>query len=61
MDLLKDFFVSRKAQALFVMLVIITFGKDAGLAADQVENMTNVIVAFIIGRAIHDQAEVKKS
>lgn len=54
MDLLKDFFVSRKAQALFVMMVIILFGRDAGLTVEQIENMTNVIIAFIIGRAIHD-------
>ena len=52
MDLLKDFFISRKAQALLLMILVIIYGQQVGLTLDQIENMTNVMVAFIIGRAI---------
>ena len=60
MDLLKDFFISRKAQALLLMILVIIYGQQVGLTLDQIENMTNVMVAFIIGRAIHDHKPESK-
>lgn len=56
---LKDFLVSRKAQALLLLVGIVVFGETAGLSPGQVDLSANGIMAYILGRAIHDNGLVK--
>lgn len=54
MDIIKDFFVSRKAQALLVLAVVVLLGPLVGLEGDQVTLTAEGLMAYILGRAIHD-------
>jgi len=54
-----DFFNSRKAQALLVLIVVVLLGAEAGLSASTIELTAEGICAFIIGRAIHDHGLAK--
>jgi len=54
MSFLKDFLVSRKAQALLLLVMLVVFGEQAGLTNDQVDLSANGLMAYILGRAIHD-------
>jgi len=59
MEFLKDFLSSRKAQALGLLIVLVMFGENAGLTAGQVDLSANGIMAYILGRAIHDNGIAK--
>jgi hypothetical protein len=59
MDFLKDFLTSRKAQALGLLIVLVIFGENAGLTAGQVDLSANGLMAYILGRAIHDNGIAK--
>jgi hypothetical protein len=61
MQFLKDFLVSRKAQALLLLVGIVVFGESVGLSSGQVDLSANGIMAYILGRAIHDNGLVKIS
>ena len=54
MKLLTDLMNSRKAQAFLVAAVVVLFGKSVNLTDDQVTNIVQVAMAYILGRAIHD-------
>ena len=56
MKLLRDLFDSRKAQALLVLIVVVMLGSRVGLEQDQVVLTAEGLMAFILGRAIHDHA-----
>ena len=56
MDLLKDVFVSRKAKAAFLILLIVVLGEAVGLDGDRVELAVEGLMVFILGRAIHDHS-----
>jgi len=60
MNMIKDFFSSRKAQALLVLSVVVLFGAKVGLAQDQIVLTAEGIMAYILGRAIHDNGLSKK-
>lgn len=57
MQFLKDFLVSRKAQALLLLVGIVLFGESAGLTSGQVDLSANGIMAYILGRGL---ADIKK-
>jgi len=59
MEFLKDFLTSRKAQALGLLIVLVMFGENAGLTAGQVDLSANGLMAYILGRAIHDNGVAK--
>ncbi len=59
MEFLKDFLTSRKAQALGLLIVLVMFGENAGLTAGQVDLSANGLMAYILGRAIHDNGIAK--
>lgn len=59
MEFLKDFLSSRKAQALGLLIVLVMFGENAGLTAGQVDLSANGLMAYILGRAIHDNGIAK--
>jgi hypothetical protein len=59
MEFLKDFLTSRKAQALGLLIVLVMFGENAGLSADQVDLSANGIMAYILARSIHDNGIAK--
>jgi len=59
MQCLKDFLVSRKAQALLLLVGIVLFGESVGLSSGQVDLSANGIMAYILGRAIHDNGIAK--
>ena len=54
MEIIKDFFVSRKAQALLVLAVVVLLGPLVGLEGDQVTLTAEGLMAYILGRTIHD-------
>lgn len=54
MEIIKDLFVSRKAQALLVLGVVVLLGPLVGLDGDQVALTAEGLMAYILGRAIHD-------
>lgn len=60
MNMIKDFFSSRKAQALLVLSVIVLFGANVGLEQEQIVLTAEGIMAYILGRAIHDNGLSKK-
>lgn len=60
MNMIKDFFSSRKAQALLVLSVIVLFGAKVGLEQEQIVLTAEGIMAYILGRAIHDNGLSKK-
>lgn len=51
---LKDFLVSRKAQALLLLVGIVLFGESVGLTTGQVDLSANGIMAYILGRGLAD-------
>lgn len=58
MNLLKDFVTSRKAQALLLLVLIVVLGSGVGLTEDQVTLSAEGLMAYILGRAIHDNGLV---
>lgn len=58
MNLIKDFIVSRKAQALLLLVLIVVLGSGAGLTEEQVTLSAEGLMAYILGRAIHDNGLV---
>ena len=60
MNLIQDIFSSRKAQGLVLLCLIVVLGDRVGLTAEQVTLTAEGIMAFIIGRAIHDNGLAKK-
>ena len=59
MKLVQDFLVSRKAQGLLLLVLVVLLGAKAGLSTDQVTLTAEGLIAFIIGRAIHDHGLAK--
>ena len=59
MKIFQDFFNSRKAQAFLVLTVVGFLGAKAGLEHDQVELTAQGLMAYILGRAIHDNGLAK--
>lgn len=59
MNLVKDFIVSRKAQALLLLVLIVVLGNGVGLTEDQVTLSAEGLMAYILGRAIHDNGLVR--
>jgi len=59
MKLFADFFTSRKAQALLVVVVITLFGGVLNIDEAQITLIVEAGIAYILGRAIHDHA-IKK-
>ncbi len=60
MQFLKDFLVSRKAQALLLLVLLVVFGGEVGLSDSQVDLSANGLMAYILGRAIHDNGLLAK-
>ena len=60
MKLLMDFYNSRKAQAFLVAVVVACFGKAVNMTEEQIGEVVNVAMVYIIGRAIHDNGLEKK-
>jgi len=60
MQFLKDFLVSRKAQALLLLSLIVMLGGQLGLTLDQVTLSAEGLMAYILGRAIHDNGLKKE-
>lgn len=56
MKLFRSLFESRKSQALLVLIVVVTLGSRVGLEQEQVVLTAEGLMAFILGRAIHDHA-----
>lgn len=54
MKLVSDFFTSRKAQALLLLVLLVLLGGQVGLSNDQVTLSAEGLMAYILGRAIHD-------
>ena len=54
MSFVKDFFTSRKAQALLLLSLTVILGAQVGLTEEQVTLSAEGLMAYIIGRAIHD-------
>jgi len=59
MELLKDFLTSRKAQALGLLVILVGIGARVGLSDLQIETGAQGLMAFILGRAIHDNGLAK--
>jgi len=59
MKLVQDFLVSRKAQGLLLLVLVVLLGAKTGLSTDQVTLTAEGLIAFIIGRAIHDHGLAK--
>lgn len=59
MQLIRDFFASRKAQALLLLCLIVILGTQVGLTEDQVTLSAEGLMAYILGRAIHDNGIVR--
>jgi len=59
MKLVQDFLVSRKAQGLLLLVLVVLLGAKVGLSTDQVTLTAEGLIAFIIGRAIHDHGLAK--
>ena len=59
MKLVQDFLVSRKAQGLLLLVLVVLLGARVGLSTDQVTLTAEGLIAFIIGRAIHDHGLAK--
>lgn len=60
MKLLMDFYNSRKAQAFLVAVVVACFGKAVNMTEDQISEIVQVAMVYILGRAIHDHGQEKK-
>lgn len=60
-NILTDFWTSRKAQAALIIIVLGLFGGQVGLEDEQITNIVNGMIAFILGRAIHDHGIVTKT
>lgn len=54
---LKDFFKSRKSQALLVLVIIVLLGSRVGLEQDQIVLTAEGLMAYILGRGL---ADIKK-
>ncbi|HIB85311.1 MAG TPA: hypothetical protein EYO59_12150 [Chromatiaceae bacterium] len=54
MKLIQDILVSRKAQSLLLLVLLVLLGGQAGLSPEQVTLTAEGLMAYIIGRAIHD-------
>jgi len=54
MKLLTDILNSRKAQAVIVAVVVSCFGRAANLSEEQITEVIQVIMVYVLGRAIHD-------
>jgi hypothetical protein len=61
MNLLQDVFASRKAQGLVLLCLIVVLGDKVGMTTNEVTLTAQGIMAFIIGRAIHDNGISKTS
>jgi hypothetical protein len=55
-----DFYNSRKAQAFLVAVVVACFGKAVNMTEDQISEIVQVAMVYILGRAIHDHGQEKK-
>lgn len=53
-SIVNDIFSSRKAQALLLLAVIVLFGTKAGMGQEQVVLIAEGLMAYTLGRAIHD-------
>ncbi|MEO2122417.1 MAG: hypothetical protein ABGY10_03735 [bacterium] len=54
MKLIQDILVSRKAQGLLLLVLVVLLGGQVGLDSDQVTLTAEGLMAYILGRAIHD-------
>ena len=59
MNIVKDIFASRKAQALVLLCVIVLIGTRVGLNDAQITLSAEGLMAYILGRAIHDNGLAK--
>ena len=60
MNFIQDVFASRKAQGLLLLVLVVLLGDRVGLSGDQVTLTAEGLMAYILGRAIHDNGLVKK-
>lgn len=54
MNLIQDIFASRKCQGLVLLVLVVLLGDRVGLSGDQVTLTAEGLMAYILGRAIHD-------
>lgn len=54
MNFVQDIFASRKAQGLLLLVLVVLLGDRVGLTGDQVTLTAEGLMAYILGRAIHD-------
>ena len=54
MKLWTDLFGSRKAQAALLAVLVFVLGPQVGLSEEQAQGVVNTILAYIVGRGIHD-------
>ena len=54
MNFIQDVFASRKAQGLLLLVLVVLLGDRVGLSGDQVTLTAEGLMAYILGRAIHD-------
>jgi len=54
MSFIQDIFASRKAQGLLLLVFVVLLGDRVGLTGDQVTLTAEGLMAYILGRAIHD-------
>tara|TARA_R100001143_G_C3353655_1_gene131043 strand:+ start:690 stop:875 length:186 start_codon:yes stop_codon:yes gene_type:complete len=54
MNFIQDIFASRKAQGLLLLVLVVLVGDRVGLTGDQVTLTAEGLMAYILGRAIHD-------
>jgi len=60
MNFIQDIFASRKAQGLLLLVLVVLLGDRVGLTGDQVTLTAEGLMAYILGRAIHDNGLSKK-
>ena len=54
MNFIQDIFASRKAQGLLLLVLVVLVGDRGGVPGDQVTLTAEGLMAYILGRAIHD-------
>ena len=60
MNFIQDIFASRKAQGLLLLVLVVILGDRVGLSGDQITLTAEGLMAYILGRAIHDNGLSKK-
>ena len=59
MKFLQDILASRKAQACTVLVLLGLWGSEMGLSPLQLEGVQTALLAYVLGRAVHDHGIAK--